>query len=220
MKRMILIGSIGIFFGIAGIIAINLYIIRSARHVMYEQGQSIPSAHTALILGAKVYSDGWLSHVLEDRVLTGLELYREGNVQKLLLSGDHGQKDYDEVNAMRAYLLERGVPAEDIFMDHAGFNTYASMYRARDVFQVHEVIVVTQRFHLPRAVYIAQKLGLEAVGLAADRRTYMQSSQVKSELREVLARVKAFLDVHVWRAKPKYLGKVIPITGDGRNTLD
>ena len=105
-------------------------------------------------------------------------------------------------------------------MDHAGFNTYASMYRARDVFQAQEVIIVTQKFHVARAVYIAQKLGLNAVGLVADRRAYMRTSRVKSELREVLARVKAFLDVQIWHAKPKYLGEVIPITGDGRNTLD
>lgn len=105
-------------------------------------------------------------------------------------------------------------------MDHAGFNTYASMYRARDVFQVQEVIVVTQKFHLARAVYIAQQLGLRAVGFVADRRVYMPASQTKAVLRETLARVKAFFDVHIWHAQPKYLGKVIPITGDGRDTVD
>lgn len=217
---MLYIITIGIFLFAGGVSAINLYISKIAGQSIYEQNQAIPNAYAALILGAKVHSGGRLSHMLEDRVLTGLELYREGTVQKLLLSGDHGQKEYDEVNAMRAYLLKHGVPEQDIFMDHAGFNTYASMYRARDVFQVHDVIVVTQKFHLARAVYIAQQLGLHAVGLAADRRVYMPASQTKAVLRETLARVKAFFDVHIWHAQPKYLGKVIPITGDGRNTVD
>lgn len=220
MKLMMYVISIGMLLFAGGVSGINLYISRVAGQAIYEQGQAIPRTYAALILGAKVHSSGRLSHMLEDRVITGLELYRAGTVQKLLLSGDHGQKDYDEVNAMRAYLLNHGVPAQDIFMDHAGFNTYASMYRARDVFQVQDVIVVTQKFHLARAVYIARQLGLRAVGLAADRRIYMPASQVKSVVREMFARVKAFLDVHLWRAQPKYLGNVIPITGDGRKTVD
>lgn len=220
MKPMMYAIGIAMLLFAGGVSGINLYISKIAGHVIYEQGQTVPKAYAALILGAKVHSGGRLSHMLEDRVLTGLELYRDGTVQKLLLSGDHGQKDYDEVNAMRVYLLKHGVPEEDIFMDHAGFNTYASMYRARDVFQVQEVIVVTQKFHLARAVYIAQQLGLRAVGFVADRRVYMPASQTKAVLRETLARVKAFFDVHIWHAQPKYLGKVIPITGDGRDTVD
>ena len=110
MKRMILIVSLGSFLCIASISAINLYISRSTRHSIYEQDQTIPGAYTALILGAKVYSNGWLSHMLEDRVLTGVELYRRGNVQKLLLSGDHGQKDYDEVNGHAGLFARTGHP--------------------------------------------------------------------------------------------------------------
>ncbi|PIE34846.1 hypothetical protein CSA56_06600 [candidate division KSB3 bacterium] len=218
IKRSIVLLGVGslVFAGILG--AMNLYILKCSESRIYEQSSQAPKAYTALILGAKAYAGGRLSHMLEDRVLTGLELYRQGKVQKLLLSGDHGRKDYDEVNAMRNYLLEKGVPAQDIFMDHAGFNTYSSMYRARDVFQVHDVIIVTQKFHVTRAVYIARSLGLDAVGMIADRRIYMTACQVKSDIREVLARVKAFVDV-IRRAKPKYSGSVIPITGDGRHTL-
>lgn len=220
MKPIMCVLSIGLILLLGGASGINLYISKAAGHAIYEHGQKVPKAYAALILGAKVHPSGRLSHMLEDRVITGLELYREGTVQKLLLSGDHGQKEYDEVNAMRAYLLKHGVPAQDIFMDHAGFNTYASMYRARDVFQVQDVIVVTQKFHLPRAVYIARQLGLQAVGLVADRRVYMPASQIKSTVRELLARVKAFVDVHLLHAQPKYLGEAIPITGDGRKTVD
>ncbi len=196
---------------------INTHIKRSSQQFIYSQIQQTPGAYTALILGAKVKPNGRLSHMLEDRVLTGLDLYRQGKVKKLLLSGDHGQKSYDEVNAMRNYLLRHGVPEQDIFLDHAGFNTYSSMYRARDVFQVRDVIVVTQAFHVPRAVYIARSLGLQATGLIADRRIYMRVSQLKSDVREILARVKAFVDVQR-NAQPKYLGTIIPITGDGRKT--
>ncbi len=210
-----------ILFGLisaAGVLGINAYVSHRAKPAIYADISRIPSAYTALILGAKVHGGGRLSNMLEDRVLTGLELYRQGKVEKLLLSGDHGRQAYDEVNAMRDYLLKQGVPAQDIFMDHAGFDTYSSMYRARDVFQVRDVIVVTQAFHLPRAVFLARSLGLEAVGLVADRRTYTQASRLKSAVREPLARVKSFLET-LLRVKPKYLGDAIPITGDGRQTL-
>ena len=196
----------------------NLYISNAAEGYVYQDVHDVSHAHTAIILGAKVYPSGRLSHMLEDRVLTGLELYRQGNVKKLLLSGDHGQVNYDEVNAMREYLIKHGVDARDIFMDHAGFDTYDSMYRAREVFLVRDVIVVTQKFHVARAVYIARALGLHATGVVADRRTYL--SQKKSEIREILARVKAFMDVQILHAKPSYLGNIIPITGDGRSTWD
>ncbi len=215
--------GIGLLAGIlllGGVGCVHQHIAKVSDSFIYETPGDVPQAHTALILGAKVWSSGRLSHMLEDRVLTGLELYQQGKVKKLLLSGDHGRVEYDEVNTMRNYLLARCVPAEDIFMDHAGFDTYDSMYRARDVFLVQDVIVVTQRFHVARAVYLARKLGLQAVGIVADKRKYMLSSQTKSEWREVLAKVKAFFDIHVWKAKPTYLGKVISISGDGRQTLD
>jgi SanA protein len=200
--------------------AINVYIISASKKFRYDTANHLPRMHTAVILGAVVDSTGRLSNALEDRVLTGLKLYQKGNAKKLLLSGDHGQVNYDEVNSMRQYLLKKGVPPQDLFMDHAGFRTYDSMYRARDIFQVHDAIIVTQKFHLARAVYTARALGIDAVGINADRRWYPLSSRVKLHLREVLARVKAFLDLHVWKAKPKFLGDIIPITGDGRKTWD
>ncbi|WP_418791942.1 SanA/YdcF family protein [Phosphitispora sp. TUW77] len=176
-----------------------------------------PEADAAIVLGARVYKNGGLSPVLADRLDTGIELYTEGKVKKLLLTGDHGQASYDEVNNMRLYALEQGVPETDIFMDHAGFSTYESMYRARDIFQVKKAIIVTQDFHLPRALYVAQALGLHASGVSADKREYIGEDYLR--LREILANTKAVLQLLV-HDKPTYLGPEIPIWGDGRVTKD
>jgi SanA protein len=154
--------------------------------------------------------------MLADRLETAVELYKSGKVDKLLLSGDHGQTTYDEVNAMLAYVRQRGVADEDAFTDHAGFSTYDTMYRARDVFEVRSALVVTQGFHLTRAVYTARVLGIDAVGVAADRRPYAGERQLI--VRDWLARVKAFFQLHVTRPEPRYLGPAIPIDGDGRAT--
>lgn len=179
--------------------------------------ESCPQAETAIILGARVYPNGTLSPVLADRVTTGIELYRQGKVKKLLLTGDHGQTTYDEVNHMRQFAMERGVPEKDIFMDHAGFSTYDSMYRARDIFVVSKAIIVTQEFHLPRALYIARTLGIEAFGVKADKRQYVGENYL--QFREILARTKASAQIMLGM-KPKYLGPEIPISGDGRATKD
>lgn len=202
--------------GAVGLVGINLAVARDGRSRVRELS-TLKHATAALVLGAYVYPDGTPSHALEDRLLTGLELYRRGLVDKLLLSGDHGRKDYDEVNAMRVYCENRGVPKHDLFLDHAGFDTYDSLYRARDVFEVERLVVVTQRFHLPRALYIARQLGLEAEGVAADRRSYQDLAYL--ELREVAARVKAFGEVKLKR-HPVHLGPRISILGDGRTSHD
>lgn len=167
----------------------NLLVIKGAKAHIVESSNELPPAQVAIVLGAQVKDDGVLSDALADRVEAGIALYRTGKVEKLLMTGDHGQATYDEVNSMRKYALDRGVPPEDIFMDHAGFSTYDSMYRARDVFIVKSAIVVTQEYHLSRAVYIARALGLEATGFPADKHTLPASNYQ----REVLARAKALL---------------------------
>jgi SanA protein len=187
---------------------------------IFSGPDSLSPGYTAIVLGARVYDDGSLSNMMEDRMLAGMELYKAGKVKKILISGDHGRKNYDEVNTIRNHLLNHGIPPEDIFMDHAGFDTYDSMFRAREVFGVKDAVIVTQRFHLPRAVYIARKLGLDASGLAADKREYRVRSKRYSFVREIPARVKAFLDVEIFHSSPKFLGEKIPITGDGRKTVD
>ena len=174
----------------------------------------IEKADAILILGALVVDEDTLSLVLQDRMDTGIELYTAGKAKKLLLSGDHGQDSYDEVNAMKDYALEHGVPAQDIFLDHAGFSTYESVYRAKDIFLCESVIIVSQEFHLPRAVYDANKMGLSAIGVIADAREY--SSALKSQIREYAAISKDFLFVNIFKPLPKYLGDPIPVSGDGQ----
>lgn len=194
----------------------NLFIMwQGGRHRVAGPSEA-PNADVAIVLGAKVWPSGTPSSMLQDRLLTSIELYRQGKIGKLLLSGDHGQVSYDEVNAMRAFVLDRGVPPEDVFMDHAGFSTYDTMYRARDVFQVRDALVVTQGFHLDRAVYTARALGLEATGVPADLHMYQGAARFAA--RDWVARCKALLQLHVLHSRPRFLGPPIPITGDGRVT--
>ncbi|MBX3222934.1 MAG: YdcF family protein [Labilithrix sp.] len=169
----------------------------------------------ALVLGAGVAEDGAPSWVLHDRLAEALALYQAGRVRTILVSGDHGRREYDEPNAMRAWLEARGVPPSAIFMDHAGFDTYSSVWRAKHVFGASRVVVVTQRFHLPRALWVARSLGIEAEGAAADRRLYRGA--VWFEAREVLSRTKAFVDVAGGR-KPRHAGPPISLDQDGRVT--
>jgi len=195
---------------------VNALVYYAGRHLVVSVPEAKP-AQAAIVLGALVFADGRVSDMVTDRLETALDLYRNQKVNKILITGDHGRVEYDEVNTMRRYLEQKGVPTADIFMDHAGFDTYNSMYRARDVFSVHSAVVVTQRFHLPRALYIADRLGLEAQGVVADRWVYANARYY--EVRELAARVKAFAEVLTHR-RPVYLGPVIPISGDGRLTHD
>jgi len=170
-------------------------------------------ADCILVLGAGLNDDGTPGWVLSRRLETGLELYRSGAGKKLIMSGDHGRTRYDEVNAMKAWAMERGVPSEDIFMDHAGFSTYESMYRARDVFAVESMIIVSQKYHLYRSLYDAYALGLDAHAVACSGGTW------RSEPREILARCKDWLWC-IFLPEPTFLGDIIPISGSGDLTND
>ena len=183
-----------------------------------ENIDKLEKAQCVLVLGSRVYSDERLSAVLQDRVDYAIEIYRAGKAERLLFSGDHGRNDYDEVNAMLSYAISKGVPKEDIFLDHAGFSTYESLYRARDVFCVDSVIIVTQKFHISRAVYIANRMGLSTQAVNSDPRRYLYADF--DSLRESFARVKDLIYVNILKPEPKYLGKEIPITGDSSFTHD
>jgi len=196
---------------------VNFYVAQKAGGLIFDEMDQAPSVQTALVLGAKVYAGGRMSDMFHDRVETARLLYQGGKVKKILVSGDHGQTDYDEVNAAKKYLLENGVAEQDIFLDHAGFDTYDSLYRARDIFGVGSVIAVTQNFHLPRTVYIGRSLGLEVYGFSADLQPYR--NMFKNQSREKLAVIKAWLNV-LFKAKPKFLGEKIDINGDGRVSWD
>lgn len=217
-KRMLAAVCILLILGVLSPFVINGIVVGSARRYIVEPEQAKAlDADCVIALGAMVWGKDTLSHMLEDRVLGAIDVYERGGAKKILMSGDHGKKDYDEVNAMKKYAVERGVAADDVFMDHAGFSTYETMYRARDVFQAKKVVIVTQRYHLYRAVYAARALGLEAYGVASDPRPY--TSAVYNNAREFLARVKDFFTA-VIKPEPTYLGEAIPINGSGAQTDD
>ena len=180
--------------------------------------QTAPEVDAIIVPGAYVFPSGKVSDILADRLSVAVELYKTNRAKKLLVSGDHGKITYDEVNAMRKYIQSKGVPRQDIFMDHAGFSTYESLYRTRDIFKVRKAIVVTQNYHLSRAIYIARKLGMEAYGVSSDKHEYYKIQLYKA--REIAARLKDYFLVNLLHSKPKYLGEAIPISGDGSLTDD
>jgi SanA protein len=176
---------------------------------------TVPHAQVALVLGALVAADGRPSAMLEDRLRGAAALYRDGRVDRVLASGDHGRRDYDEVNAMRRELVRLGVPDGDVFTDHAGFATLDSVVRARRVFGVRSAVIVSQGFHLPRALWLARRAGLPATGFEAGAGKSYGGQTRRSEVREILARTKAVGDAVVGTG-PRFLGPRIDIAGDAR----
>ena len=199
-------------------ILINLYVKLSTKNQIIGENEceKLSDIDCIIILGAGIWGDK-PSPMLEDRLLEGIKLYQNNVSNKIIMSGDHGRKEYNEVKIMKDYAIEKGIPSENIFMDHAGFSTYDSIYRAKDIFQVKKVIIVTQKYHLYRALYIANRLGLEAYGVGADPRKYVGATY--REIREILARNKDFIKC-VFKPSPTYLGDSIPVSGNGDMTND
>ena len=200
-------------------IGINAYVVQhtAGRILPPEDAVQLKDVDCILVLGCKVHADGNPSAMLEDRLRRSMELFHAGAAPKLLMSGDHGTIPYNEVQSMKQYAMDNGIPSADIFMDHAGFSTYESVYRARDIFQAKKIIIVTQGYHLYRALYIANALGVEAYGVDADYRDY--AGQLGYDLREILARNKDFL-TSIFKPEPTYGGNAIPIWGNGDLTND
>ena len=193
-------------------VVMNLAVIGIAAFSI-RSPQTVPEAPVVLVLGAGVWANSRLSPMLQDRVDQGIALYEAGKGAKLLMSGDHSSPYYDEVSTMKRYAVEKGVASSDVFLDHSGFSTYESLLRARDIFGARKIIIVTQRYHLYRAVFIARALGLEAYGVPSDART--DNGEAKRQIREFFARVKDF--VQVWLPAPAYTERV-DLTGDGDAT--
>ena len=212
---MILILTI-LLYCVLGIFAVNFYVVDKTSSRILSKTDDLKDVDCILVLGAKADESG-PSPILEDRLNEGIILYESGVSSKLIMSGDHGRKGYDEVNAMKAFAIEKGIPSEDIFMDHAGFSTYDSIYRAKAIFNAKKIVIVSQKYHLFRALYIAESLGIEAYGVASDLRPH--SGATGREIREIIARdkdvVKSF-----FKLKPKYLGETIPVSGNGDATND
>ena len=209
---------IGLLGGVT-VLGLNALVIgtTSDKILTTVQATQLEDVDCILVLGCKVHEDGVPSHMLEDRLKRGVALYKSGAAPKILMSGDHGQLEYDEVNAMKKYAIDAGIPSSDVFMDHAGFSTYESMYRAKEVFGARKIIIVTQEYHLYRAIYAAEQMGMEAYGVDSDYRTY--SGQLMRDVREVLARVKDKLTAE-FKPLPTYLGDEIDIGGNGDVTND
>ena len=201
------------------VLGVNIFVKSSVsdKIVTVEKAKDM-NADCIIVLGAGLRPDGKPTWMLEDRINVGDELYKNHAAPKIIMSGDHGRESYDEVNAMKKYAKSEGVPSKDIFMDHAGFETYDTMYRARDVFGAKKVIIVTQKYHLYRAMYAAKKLGLDAYGVSATKRKYDNKQWIR-DMREWLAIVKIFGKC-ITKPKPKYLGKKIDLKGSGDVTND
>ena len=217
-KKMLKYGIIVIVVLIVLIFGINFYVRLSTKKQIIKKSEysKLSDIDCIIILGAGIWGDK-PSPMLEDRLLEGINLYQNNISDKIIVSGDHGRKEHDEVNIMKNYLIEKGIPSENIFMDHAGFSTYESIYRAKEIFQAKKMVIVTQKYHLYRALYIAKKLGIESYGVGSDPRQYVGATN--REIREIFARDKDFIKC-IFKPKPTYLGDTIPVSGNGDVTND
>lgn len=199
-------------------VAINARVMRTASpHIISaDDVQSLEEVDCILVLGSSVQPNGTLNRVVQERVDTALTLYENGVSDRLLMSGDHGRVNYDEVNAMKQYCVDKGVDPDIIFLDHAGFSTYDSIYRAKAIFGVQKMVIVSQEYHLYRAVYIANELGIEAYGVAAQQQA---ATNLITNLRETVARVKDYFSC-AFHVEPTVLGEPIPISGSAQLSDD
>lgn len=188
--------------------SINLYMYLTTKD---QFSKELENADCILVLGAGIRNNQ-PSPMLQDRLDEAIALYQQGKAPKIIMSGDHGKDDYNEVSIMKQYAIDQGIPSSDIFMDHAGFSTYDSLYRVKEIFQAENIIVVTQDYHLYRALYIANHLGISAVGYPSNPRNY--NGQFSRDLREIIARCKDFVTCMI-KPEPTYLGEVIPVSGNG-----
>jgi len=218
-KFFIYVFSIFLFI-LIGFIGINIYVINFSKPYIFSDISDLPQKYTVIVLGARVYKNN-VSDIVRDRIEAGATCIRSNKAQKVLISGDHGTKEYDEVNRMKDFMQKIYSIDEDIiFLDHAGFSTYETMFRAKDIFCVKDAIIVSQKFHLARSVYIAKKLGLDVVALEAPEiNKFSKKLHYSWEIRESLARVKSFFLV-LFNAKPKFLGDKIPITKSASASWD
>ena len=218
IKKIVFILMVILLVLVLAVLGINGYIKSSTKNqiISVEESSKLEDIDCIIILGAGIWGDK-PSPMLEDRLLQGIELYNNNVSTKIIMSGDHGREEYDEVNIMKEFAIEKGVPSENIFMDHAGFSTYESIYRAKEIFEADKIVIVTQKYHLYRALHIANSLGIEAYGVGADPRQYVGA--MYREIREILARNKDFVKC-LFKPEPTYLGETIPVSGNGNATND
>ena len=218
LKKILITLAILIVLGVILVLGINAYVKASTKNQIIKNNDysNLQDIDCIVILGAGVWGEN-PSPMLEDRLLEGIKLYENNVAPKIIMTGDHGREEYDEVNVMKKFAMDKGVPSGDVFMDHAGFSTYESLYRAKEIFEADKVVIVTQEYHLYRALHIANQLGIEAYGVNSDPRQYVGATY--REIREILARNKDFVQC-IFKPEPTYLGEVIPVFGNGNVTND
>lgn len=205
---------LGCVIAVAAVVAAtNIITIATTKDcIVNGEAAAALDADAIVVLGASVFADGTPSNILQDRLDDGIDLYKAGVAPKLIMSGDNSTVSYNEVKAMKDYAVSKGVPSEDVFCDHAGFSTYESMYRAKHVFGAERIVVATQTYHLYRALYAANGLGMEALGVASDYRAYAHQTQY--DIREVPARTKDFFKT-LFQVPSTFVGDPIPLNQSG-----
>lgn len=218
LKKIIRLLLIIIVTGLSCALTINIEVINTTKNQIIEISEigDDNDYDCILVLGAGV-RNGEPSKMLKERLDTGIEIYNRGLISTFIMSGDHGQVNYDEVNVMKNYALDSDIPSSSVFMDHAGFSTYDSLYRAKYVFGVKKILIVTEKYHLYRALFIANSLGIEAKGVDATKEIYY--GQMRRDIREFLARNKDFFKSLI-KPKSKYVGTSISLDQDGDVTND
>jgi SanA protein len=204
----------GVVALLLGIWVANLWVLGDTKSQIYRAIGTVPDGgpEVALVLGtSKTLPNGWGNHFFKRRIEAAAELYHAGKIKHLLLSGDHSTPDYNEPADMRDALIAKGVPISAMTLDFAGMRTLDSVVRAREIFSLKHCIIVTDDFHLPRAVFLANHFGLQATGYEAKPLAWSVSE--KTRCREYLARVKGLLDVYLLGTEPKHLGQKLPIGG-------
>ncbi len=194
------------------IVAINIYVLSFSRDNLYTQVSQVPKNEVWLVFWASVINNSYPSDILKDRLTVAIEAYNQGKISQIIVSWDNSKKDYNEPEVMRKYLISQWVDNAHIHLDYAGFDTYDSLYRAKKLFKVDSITLFTQDFHLKRALYIAARLWIQGSWVSTNLQVYLMDSY--NDRREVLARVKAFLDVEIFASKPKFLGddlKIYPL---------
>ena len=208
------------FLVLSGIVVVAaalpaVWVYATDQGAIYDDPAQVPSAPVAIVFGAGLQADGSPTWMLADRIDAAVELFRAGKVDRLLMTGDNSRVGYDEVTAMKRRAVEQGVPSSRVNLDYAGFRTYDSCYRAAAIFGIEKAVLVTQRYHLPRALFLARAFGIEAVGLAAGRDDY--PNQAYYNLRELAARSVSWYQASVTHPLPRYLGEQVDLEHqDGR----
>ena len=208
----VILGLIVLF----GIFA-NFWIIIKSSKKIKDINEKNDEVDAIMVLGCEVRKNGYPGIVLKQRLDKAIEVYKNGWSKKILVTGNHATDEYDEVNSMKNYLKSKGIPSENIFMDHAGFTTYESMYRAKYIFNVEKMVVITQKYHLYRSIYIANKLGIKTYGISAK---IVKDKRIKNHtIREFFARIKNFVKC-IYKPEARYMGETISIKGNGDITND